>query len=259
MKKRSIRLAINCDMAEGEGALSKQQIALFSLLSSCNISCGAHAGDSIQIRQTIAAAVNFDLKIGAHPSYPDRLGFGRHRINISRNNLKYSLLSQLFFIKKEVELQNATLSYVKAHGALYNEIADDITLANFFVEIVRSLDMPLAIMGLAGSSLQRIVESKGLSFIAEAFLDRRYNTAGRLLARSHPQSIITDPQQVLQQLLDILQLQRVKPVEGAYLNLTAESFCVHGDHTNTPNILAYLQHKLPSYGYFLDKDKRRTE
>ncbi len=259
MKKRSIRLAINCDMAEGEGALSKQQRALFPLLSSCNISCGAHAGDSIQIRQTIAAAKAFDLKIGAHPSYPDRLGFGRRSMNISTNDLKDSLSNQLFFIKKEVAVQNATLCYVKAHGALYNEIADDVSLAQFFVEVVGSFDRRLAIMGLPGSVLQRTVESKGLTFITEAFLDRRYNAAGRLLTRTHPQSIMTDPEQVLQQLLDILQEQRVKSFEGSYLNLSADSFCVHGDHINTPSILAYLQHKLPFYGYFLNKDKPTIE
>jgi UPF0271 protein len=241
-------VAINCDMAEEDGPLSEHSKALFPLLYSCNISCGAHAGDALQIQQTIAAAIAHRVQIGAHPSYPDRIGFGRRDINISNSALKASLFYQLHALKGMVEYQAARISYVKAHGALYHAINNNKHVAELFAEIVLSIDENMSLMGCSGSVLEQAAVSKGGQFIAEAFLDRRYNNSGGLVQRGQEKAIISQADEVLEQVLDLVVKHQVQSLNGYLLPIKATSFCVHGDHSNTLDILRYLQKELPAFG-----------
>lgn len=229
---------LNCDMGESYGNyLIGNDVALMPYISSCNIACGFHAGDPVHILQTLMEAKKHHLRIGAHPGYPDLNGFGRRPMSLSELELRAFILYQVSAVAGMAASIGAEVSYVKPHGALYNSMAHDRILAINFVSAIKEVDATLSIMGLAGSHLGHWVEEAGMSFIAEAFADRRYNDQGSLLPRSDPRAVISDPREAAEQVAMIINESRVKTNTDSYFPIDAESICIHGDNKNAINIL----------------------
>ena len=179
---------INCDMGESFGNFSVgNDTAIFPFITSSNIACGLHAGDPYHIEQTIRMAIKHKVQIGAHPGYPDLQGFGRRVIPMSSDELSASVKYQVSAIKGMVESEGAHLTYVKPHGALYNEMAKNGKEAVIVIKAIKAIDPNLMIMGLAGSHMRTLVEAEGMHFIAEAFADRRYEADGKLRSRTERQ------------------------------------------------------------------------
>lgn len=220
-----LSIDLNADLGEG----SEYDEAILNIVSSANISCGAHAGDITSIVSALTVAKANQVVIGAHPSYPDRESMGRRSLKITPFSLTASIIDQLTYIKDLAEMKGAQLRYVKTHGALYNDMASDGNLAKLVCDCINRFDPSLAIMGLAGSAVESTCHQMQKTFIAEAFIDRRYHKDGSLLKRSEPGAVIHDADQAVGQALEIIQHQRVTTASGASLQIQANSLCLHGD------------------------------
>lgn len=225
---------LNADL--GEGAPHDRE--LLALVSSANISCGVHAGDPDTMAAAIRLAMAHGVKIGAHPSFPDRENCGRTSMQLPFPRLRVHLLYQLGAIDALVKAQGTRLTHVKPHGALYNQTAQDRQLAEDLVLIVQEFDPSLALVGLAGGELFYAARQVGMRYIAEAFADRRYTSTGNLLPRSDSRALIHDPQQALAQSMEIITDGFVTAVDGSRVPVEADTLCLHGD---TPEALLFAQ------------------
>ena len=185
-----ISIDINCDMGESTGNhIVGQDEKLMPFISSCNIACGFHGGDPYHMAKTIQLALSHNVRIGAHPSYPDLEGFGRRKMDIPKPELKAILEYQIAALKGMVESKGGKLSYVKPHGALYNFASINRVEAETVIDSVNSIDNHLAMMGPKGSEIEIAANKKGIGFIAEAFGDRRYEPDGTLMSRNNPEAV----------------------------------------------------------------------
>ncbi len=230
-----MQIDLNADLGEG-GDFDQQ---LLKLVSSANISCGAHAGSAKTILAAIRGARANNVTIGAHPGYPDRENFGRHPLRLSAMELRESVYSQLVALQLLVRAENMKLAHVKPHGALYNQAAVDSELANTLIGIIKDFDAGLIIVGLAGGKLLSAASNAGMETKAEAFADRVYAADGTLLPRTDPRAIIDDPQQAIDQTLALINSGSVTAVDGSTIKVRAETICIHGD---TPHALVFAQH-----------------
>jgi len=234
----SRHIDLNCDMGECEtdGSATRDR-ELMRFISSCSIACGGHAGSEHTMRQTAASALDAGLRIGAHPSYPDRENFGRQSMSISESALSAAITEQTAALKAIVTELGGELSFVKPHGALYNDMARDAELTSLFVTTIKEFDPTLKIMGLAGSHCSAICENLAMPFLGEAFADRRYADDGQLSPRSQDGAVITEPEAAVAQIMSIVEHARVESINGKWLPLQAQSICVHSD---TPGALEHL-------------------
>jgi len=238
----SLNIDINCDLGESYGHFKVgNDEVLFPFLTSCNIACGFHAGDPLHIENTIILAMQHQLRIGAHPSYPDLAGFGRRSMQLGANELKAILKYQIAALKGMVESHGGQLAYVKPHGALYNKAAVDAAECQVIIDAMKEIDPSLALMGLAGSTMESIAAANQLPFIAEAFADRRYTDNGQLQARSAENAVINNVKEAVEQVLSIINEQKVRTVTGSFYPINAQSICVHGDTLATLDILRGLK------------------
>jgi UPF0271 protein len=227
---------INCDLGEG---LDNEHI-IMPLISSCNISCGAHAGSIEIMDKVIQLAVKHKVKIGAHPSFPDRKNFGRKVLDISNSDLQKSLEDQLSIFKDRALLQNATIHHVKPHGALYNLIAVNREKASVVIAAIQHVFEAVKLYVPYQSRIEEIAIQSGLEIVYEAFADRRYNEDLSLVSRTFSNALIKDKQEVLKQVQKIANKQLVTTVNFHEKKIKASTFCVHGDTKNAIEILEYL-------------------
>jgi len=227
---------INCDLGEG---FNNEHI-IMPLISSCNISCGAHAGSLEIMDKVIQLARKHKVKIGAHPSFPDRDNFGRNVLDISNSDLQKSLEDQLTIFKDRALLQNATIHHVKPHGALYNLIAINSEKASVVIAAIQHVFEAVKLYVPYQSRIEEISIQSGLEIVYEAFADRRYNEDLSLVSRTFSNALIKDKQEVLKQVQKIANKQLVTTVNFHEKKIKASTFCVHGDTKNAIEILEYL-------------------
>jgi len=228
VEPRSIDL--NCDMGEGFGAYKMGPDAeLLRHVTSANIACGFHAGDPRTMDATVEAAANAGAAIGAHVSYPDLVGFGRRHITVSAEELITDVLYQVGALEAFCHRYGAAVRYVKAHGALYNDLADDEDLAAALAKAVVSYGGALAVLTLSGSRSVAVLEGAGVRVVQEAFADRAYTADGRLLSRSEAGSVLTDPTVVAERGRRLASGEAIEAQDGQPLVVRAGSICVHGD------------------------------
>lgn len=239
-----MQIDINADLGEG-GAFDRE---LLLLVSSANISCGAHAGDTNSITCAIRLAVEHRVRIGAHPSYPDRENFGRLPMQLPYANLRQHLLSQLETLHTLISKQNATLAHIKPHGALYNQLAKDPKLADQFTEIVQEFDPTLPVVGLAGGIFLHVAQQKGLRTYSEVFADRRYKKDGTLVPRSNAQAVIEDSDEAVAQCLEIVKHHHVRSIDEHLVPVQADTLCVHGDSAIALTLAQKLHHRFAQEG-----------
>ncbi|NVK85708.1 MAG: LamB/YcsF family protein [Cytophagia bacterium] len=240
---------INCDMGESYGNYTiGNDEAIFPHITSCNIACGMHAGDPYQIEKTIDLAIQHGVQIGAHPGYPDLQGFGRRVLPMSDKELAASIKYQVSALKGLVESKAHQLAYVKPHGALYNEMARDVTIAKAVVSAIKAIDPNLKVMGLSGSLVKEVVENEGMIFIAEAFADRQYEANGQLRSRNLDGAVHHDAEKAAEQVLSIALQQKTQSLEGTEVSVEAQSFCIHGDNPLAISILEKITEKLAGSG-----------
>jgi UPF0271 protein len=220
-----VSIDLNADVGEG----FPDDAELIPLVTSVNVACGAHAGGPETIRRTIELAVAAGAAVGAHPSYPDREGFGRREMDLPHERLRASLVQQIRAVEAGVVAAGVPLRHVKPHGALYNRAARDPAVAALVAEAVLEVSPTLALVGLAGSASLTAARAVGLPAVAEAFADRRYEADGRLRDRRFPDALVDDPAAAGAQAVSIAVSGGVATIDGSFLRIVAESICVHGD------------------------------
>jgi UPF0271 protein len=230
-KTMSKSIDLNADLGEGSGADAE----LLAIVTSCNIACGGHAGDDASMRETASAAQTSGVVVGAHPSYPDREGFGRRSHFLTGDSLLESLINQLHDLEESCNGLGVSIRHVKPHGALYNDAADDPALASIIVKSINELSGRQSLVGPPQSELSKAAELAHLSYTSEAFADRSYLANGRLVARSVAGAVHTDIDAIKSQAVSIVVDHCVCLHNGEFVQVTADTLCVHGD---TPGAVA---------------------
>lgn len=216
---------LNCDMGEGFG----NDKAIMPFITSANIACGFHAGNGDLIRQTIDLAQKHQVKIGAHPSFRDKVNFGRTEMQLPPDKVYALVIEQLIRIDIIARERGALLHHVKPHGALYNMAARDAKLAKAIAQAVMDFNEDLVLYGLSGSCLVSEAEALGLKTFNEVFADRSYQDDGSLTPRSAPYALITEDAVCLRQVMKMVRENAVVTVSGNTIPMRAETICIHGD------------------------------
>jgi UPF0271 protein len=223
---------LNADLGEGCG----DDDALLAIVTSANIACGAHAGDAATMEATVLAALTRGVRIGAHPSYPDRANFGRVAMDRSTEQIEADVTEQVAALDAIARKNGARLAHVKAHGALYNTAARNRSVADAISRAVRAYDPELVIVGLAGGAQIESAQTHGLRAVREVFADRGYRDDGTLIPRGEPGAMIEDVHDAVAQALDLTH-------RGA-----GETICLHGDGPHALVFAASIRSALESAG-----------
>lgn len=244
-----LTIDLNADLGEGFGrSHAEQDEALLDLVSSANISCGFHAGDSTTMRDTVIAAKARGVTIGAHPSYPDIPGFGRRELGFAPKEIAFHVAYQIRGLRDVCGAEGAKLAYVKPHGALYNRCAHDAEAAAAVVRAIREVESSLTLLGLAGSSMAHAAERGKVAFASEAFVDRAYKADGTLVPRSEPGAVIHDVKNAVQRAVMLVKGKTITADDQTELRITAQSLCVHGDNPDAAAMLRALRARLKDSG-----------
>ncbi|WP_394276176.1 LamB/YcsF family protein [Luteococcus sp.] len=225
---------LNADMGESFGAWTMgDDRALLDVVTSANIACGFHAGDPTVLTRTCRMAAKRGVGIGAHVSYRDLAGFGRSFIDLPPAQLRDELVYQLAAITGVAATVGAHVGYVKPHGALYNAIVHHQAQAEAVVEalvtINKTLDRPLALLGLPGALVLDLAEQAGLRAVREAFADRAYTAEGTLVSRRQEGAVLHDADEVARRMVQLVRTGSVTSIDGQPVQVQADSICVHGD------------------------------
>ncbi len=221
---------LNADLGEGD----PYDVELLGIVTSCNVACGGHAGDAKTMRATVQSAVNNGVSIGAHPSYPDREGFGRRSGYLSGEELFASLTDQISALNSVAREIGATLTHVKPHGALYNDAVNDRELADTIARAISTIVPGAAFVGLPNSELQNAAAGHELFFVGEGFIDRAYQEDGQLVPRSEPGAVHKS--------LDLVLPQAVSLVGKV------DTLCIHGDTPGAAEAAAAVREELEKQG-----------
>ena len=227
---------INCDMGEIPRLLKNNVYSdLMDHVTSINLACGEHAGDVSMMRKLVRIAKRKNVRIGAHPSYPDRENFGRLELEMDPEELLRSICEQVRTLIRVAEEESVSITHIKPHGALYNQAAKDTHLARVIGNAVDRVAPDLDIMCLSGSLMVKILEDMGLKVVQEAFADRTYERDGGLRDRGSDRALIKDPQKAADQARSIIEDKKIITFDGSEISLEAQTLCVHSD---TPNAIA---------------------
>jgi len=240
---------INSDLGESPEALaSGADFELMRYITSANVACGGHAGDENTMRQTIAAAKELKVAVGAHPSYPDRENFGRLESPMPPALLESSVRQQIASLVRVAGRFGVRLVHVKAHGALYHATNKDREIALAVGRAVKEIDPQLIMVGQAGASALKVWREMGLRTAAEAFADRVYELDGTLRKRTLPGALLDTPEHAAQQALAIALNHKVIAGDGSALPLVAQTICIHSDTPGAAAIARGVNERLKAAG-----------
>ena len=230
------RIDINCDMGERPDALlDGTEEQLMQCVTSTNIACGGHAGDTDSMEKTLRLAHRYNVGIGAHPGYPDRANFGRHEMQLGANEIAAMVYEQIRGLAELAVRNKCEIVHVKPHGALYTKASHDASVADSIARGVARLSKDLVLVGFAGSLMIDVWQDLGFRAIGEAFADRVYEADGTLRSRKLHDALTTDPQKAARQALNIVNEGIVIAHDGTKVKVNARTICIHGD---TPGALA---------------------
>ncbi len=217
-----MKIDLNCDMGENIG----NDEDIMPYITSANIACGFHAGDSKTMQATVRLAKRYGVNVGAHPSWLDVEGFGRREMMLPADEVEALILYQIGALAAITKAEGMELVHVKPHGAIYNQAAKDRVLANAIARAVKRFSGDLVLVGLAGSGLIEGGLEVGLRVMNESFPDRNYNPDGTLVSRKEPHAIIESPEEVAKHALDLIQ----NGILFGEKRVRVDTLCLHGDH-----------------------------
>ncbi len=224
------RVDLNCDLGESFGNYTLgMDEKVIPLITSANIACGFHASDPDVMAKTIKLAKKSGIQVGAHPGFPDLMGFGRRNMSVTPEEAKHYVLYQIGALDAFCRMNGIRLQHVKPHGALYNMAAKDYELAKGICEAIASYDRNLIVLALSGGELARAAKDMGLRVALEVFADRAYEEDGSLVNRRKEGAVITDEDIAIERVIRMVKEQKVTAITGKDIEIKADSICVHGD------------------------------
>ena len=240
---------LNSDVGESYGAykLGLDEEVL-KHVSSVNIACGWHAGDPMIMEKTIALAKQNKLGIGAHPGYPDLIGFGRRNMDVTSKEARNYLIYQIGALAAFAHAAETSLQHVKLHGAFYNMVSADAALAREVAKAIYDVDKGLIVLALAGSELVRAAKELGLKVAEEVFADRAYNPDGSLVSRKLAGSVIHDKNLAIERVKRMVTEGKITAIDGREIHINADSICVHGDNPEAVSFVKLIRERLEAEG-----------
>jgi UPF0271 protein len=244
-----LRVDLNADIGESFGVYTLgQDDLLLRSITSGSIACGFHAGDPSVIRRTVRAAARAGVAIGAHPSFPDLVGFGRREMTMEPREIADLVLYQIGAVSAIANAEGAKLRHVKPHGALYNMSVRRSEVAEAIARAVASFDDGLLLMGLPESELLSAGARLGLRVAAEAFADRSYEPDGTLTSRHLSDSVLSEPGRAVERAVRMVRDGKVIARDGSTFSLKVDTICVHGDTPNAAELAAAVRLGLEQAG-----------
>lgn len=235
---------LNADLGEGD-AYDEE---LMQIVSSCNVACGGHAGDAESMAVTVRSAIANGVAIGAHPGYPDREGFGRESGFMAGDPLYDALTDQVMALSDTSAQLGARLTHVKPHGALYNDAVANQELADIIARVAAEAPGELAFVGMANTELEFAALRHGLTFIAEAFIDRAYEPDGTLVPRTEPGAVHEQLSVATTQAVRLAENNEVTARDGETITVRADTLCIHGDTPGAAEKARAVRDVLESHG-----------
>jgi UPF0271 protein len=244
-----MQIDLNGDVGESFGVYEIGHDAeLIPILTSANVACGFHAGDPGVMRATVALAREHGTAVGAHPGFPDLVGFGRREITVTPREVEDLVAYQIGALAAIAAAQGVHLTHVKPHGALYNMAARDANLADAIARATAAVDRSLMLFGLPGSKSLEAARRHGLRAVSEAFADRAYQADGSLVPRSQEGAVIEDADAVVDRAVTIARERVVVAADGTRVQLDVETICVHGDTRGAAVLASRIRHALTGAG-----------
>jgi 5-oxoprolinase (ATP-hydrolysing) subunit A len=244
-----MRVDLNSDVGESFGAYTiGQDPILLPHVTSANVACGFHAGDPGVMRATVAMARQHGVAVGAHPGFPDLVGFGRRDLHATAQEVEDFVVYQVGALAAVAAAQGVRLQHVKPHGALFNMAVRDASLADAIARATAAVDRSLILFGLPQSELVRAGERAGLRTAREVFADRAYEPDGTLVSRRTPGAVIHDPDAVVARVVRMATDHTVRAVDGSVVRLEIDTICVHGDTRGAADLAARIRQALEGAG-----------
>jgi 5-oxoprolinase (ATP-hydrolysing) subunit A len=245
----TMHIDLNSDVGESYGALRiGADVELFSYISSANVACGFHGGDPRTMQQTVRDAKAHGVAVGAHPGFPDLVGFGRRNLAATAEEIRTDVLYQVGALQAFCHVEGVPLLHVKPHGALYNMAVADRAIADAIAGAVRDLDPDVLLYALPNSQLEAAADAAGLLVAREAFADRAYMSNGTLAPRSLPGAVLIDPHLVADRMIRMMRGERIPTLDDGNIRLEADTICVHSDTPTAVPIAKALRRGLESAG-----------
>ena len=243
------RVDLNCDLGESFGNYTcGMDASVIPHISSANVACGFHAGDPLVMSKTVQLAKQYNVAVGAHPGYPDLVGFGRRNMAVSPLELKAMMQYQIGALQAFCKAQGVKLQHVKPHGAMYNMAAKDRKLADAICDAILEIDDSLILLGLSGSEMLKAAKDKGLRYASEVFADRAYEPDGSLTPRALEGSVITDEDEAIKRVLQMVNDGTVVTRSGKIIPIEADSICLHGDGAKAVEFAKRIRQELTDSG-----------
>jgi len=244
-----MKVDLNSDLGESFGRYKLGfDEEVMNFITSANIACGWHAGDPLVMRKTVKLAKENNVQVGAHPGYPDLMGFGRRFMTLTREEARNYILYQIGALYAFTKAEGLILQHVKPHGALYNALVKDEELARGVLEGIADFDKRLIFVGLSMSKPLEMAEDMGLKVAHEVFADRAYNPDGTLVSRRLKGAVIHDKELIAERVISMVKDGGVKAINGEWVELKADTICVHGDNPKALEITAYIRERLEEEG-----------
>ena len=239
MRKTMYKVDLNCDLGESFGDyIIGMDEKVIPYITSANVACGYHASDPVVMSKTVALAKKMGVAVGAHPGFPDLMGFGRRNMNVSPSDAKAYVMYQVGALDAFCKANGIKMQHVKPHGALYNMAGKDYKLAKAICEGVKEVNPELILLGLSGSQMLIAADEIGLRSAKEVFADRAYEEDGSLVARTKEGAMITDEDLAVSRVIRMIKEGKVESITGKDIPIVADSVCVHGDGEKA---LAFVQ------------------
>jgi 5-oxoprolinase (ATP-hydrolysing) subunit A len=239
------QIDINCDMGESFGPYTLgNDEEVMKLVSSINVACGFHGGDPDVMDHTVALAKKYEVGVGAHPGFPNLLGFGRWNMEIPPKTLTNIIIYQIGALDIFCKKHGISMQHVKPHGNLNNMADRDTSIATSIVEAVQSVNPALPIYVKPNSELERVAREKGQPFLLELFADRAYNTDMTLVSRREAGAVITNPHQAAVNVVRMVKENRITAINGDEIEVRGQTICVHGDTLTAVEMVKVLLQEL---------------
>lgn len=234
-----INIDLNCDMGESFGVYTLGCDAeAMPYVTSINVACGFHASDPATMLKTVRLAKKYGVAIGAHPSFPDLVGFGRRMMAATQEEIFADVVYQIGALWAMCKSEGVKLQHVKVHGAMYNAAEKDMGIATAIAEAIKAVDPDLYMVCLGKSVMVEAAKAVGVKFVEEAFADRAYTAQGNLVSRKQAGAVIHDLNIIAERVLTMVKDKQVTSIDGAVVPISAQTVCVHGD---TPGAVAMIK------------------
>ncbi|RXJ74534.1 hypothetical protein CS022_02870 [Veronia nyctiphanis] len=238
-------MKINCDMGESFGCWAKgQDETVMPFIDMASIACGFHASDPVTMANTVALAKDNNVTIGAHPGYPDLLGFGRRNVDCTEQELFSWMGYQIGALQGICRQQNVDVEYVKPHGALYNTMMKNYEVLETVIRAVAAMapECPLVVMAITErKGVEHLAQQHGVKLMFEAFSDRAYDDKGFLVNRAIPSAVHSNSEQIISQLQQITEYGTVTTTSGHTFHLSADTVCIHGDGQHALDVASSIR------------------